>query len=214
MTTPSFLKRCAFLLTLAASPHAARAEEETLFNGKDLTGWVGNMEIWRVKDGVISGGSMAGNPRNEFLTLKKTYHNFVLKLEYKLIGSEGFVNSGVQFHSQRLEKPTNEMIGYQADIGAGWSGTLQDESRRKGPRSKPPVELVKRLEKPSDWNRYEIRTEGRHIEIFLNGEKTVDYTEADEAIPQDGLIGLQIHGGNKAEVFFRNIVIAEMPSGK
>ncbi len=214
MTAPLFLNRFAVLFLLASPLLVARAGEETLFNGKDLTGWEGNAEIWRVKDGVISGGSMAGNPRNEFLTLKKTYHNFILKIEYKLVGTEGFVNSGVQFHSQRMEKPANEMIGYQADIGAGWSGTLQDESRRKGPRSKPPVELVKRLEKPGDWNHYEIRTEGRHVEIFLNGEKTVDYTEADETIPQEGLIGLQIHGGNKAEVFFRNLVIEEKPQGK
>jgi len=38
----------------------------------------------------------------------------------------------------------------------------------------------------------------------------VDYTEPDAAIPQSGLIGLQIHGGNKAEVSFRNIAIQEL----
>ena len=37
----------------------------------------------------------------------------------------------------------------------------------------------------------------------------VDYTEPDSAIVQNGLIGLQIHGGNKAEVYFRNMTIQE-----
>ena len=46
---------------------------------------------------------------------------------------------------------------------------------------------------------------------MLNGEKTVDYIENDPALPLDGVIGLQIHGGNKAEVSFRNITIEEKP---
>ena len=46
--------------------------------------------------------------------------------------------------------------------------------------------------------------------MFLNGEQTVDYTEADPAIPQTGLIGLQIHGGGKAEVHYRDLMIQEL----
>jgi hypothetical protein len=48
------------------------------------------------------------------------------------------------------------------------------------------------------------------MQIWLNGEKTVDYTEPDAGIPQAGLIGLQIHGGNKAEVSFRNLTLQEL----
>ena len=54
-----------------------------------------------------------------------------------------------------------------------------------------------------------MRGEGTHRQIWLNGEKTVDYTETDATIPQSGLIALQIHGGNKAEVSFRNITVRE-----
>jgi hypothetical protein len=32
----------------------------------------------------------------------------------------------------------------------------------------------------------------------------------DPAIPQHGLIALQIHGNNKAEIFYRNITIEEL----
>ena len=48
------------------------------------------------------------------------------------------------------------------------------------------------------------------VEIFLNGLQTVNYTETDNTIPQQGLIGLQIHGGGKTKVSYKNIFITEM----
>ena len=189
-----------------------------LFDGKSLAGWEGDSKVWRVEDGVIVGGSLQGNPRNEFLTTKRSFYNFRLKLEYKLVGTEGFVNGGVQFRSQRATNPPNEMIGYQADIGHGHTGSLYDESRRKkflaragsnvsayGLKSE--ADLVG-LEKVGEWNRYEVRAEGPRITIFLNGKATLDYTEADPSIDDAyGLIGLQIHGNCKAEIRFRNITL-------
>lgn len=178
-----------------------------LFNGTSLEGWEGDPKVWRVVDGVIVGGSMQGNPQNEFLTSVASYSDFVLTLEYKLIGSEGFVNSGVQIRSRRVAKPPNEMIGYQADIGAGYSGSLYDESRRKKTLVKPDPDLIKKIERPGEWNRYEIRCEGLRIRLTLNGVQTVDYTETEKGLEQIGLIGLQIHGNCKAEVYFRNIIL-------
>jgi HEAT repeat protein len=179
----------------------------TLFDGQSLAGWEGDPNVWHVRDRLIVGGSMNGNPRNEFLATVDNYTNFFLSLEYKLVGTEGFINSGVQFRSVRVKNPPNEMNGYQADIGAGHSGCLYDESRRNQFLARCPDETIKRLEKAGDWNLYELRCEGTHIQIWLNGEKTVDYAEPNATIPQSGLIGLQIHGGNKAEVSFRNITI-------
>ena len=190
---------------------AISGAEATLFNGKDLTGWEGDTKVWRVVDGAIAGGSMDGNPRNEFLATAKSYKDFDFKCEYKLVGTEGFVNGGVQFRSVRMKKPANEMSGYQADIGAGYSGTLYDESRRKKVLVHADKDLIKKIEKPGEWNQYRIRAQGGHIEIFLNGEKTVDYTEEDKSISQEGVFGLQIHGNNTAVASYRNIVIEELP---
>lgn len=188
----------------------AKRAPVSLFDGSSLSGWEGDTNVWRVRDGVIVGGSLKGNPRNEFLATVRSYTNFVIRLEYKLIGTEGFINSGVQFRSVRLTQPPNEMKGYQADIGAGHSGCLYDESRRNSFLARAPDAQIQRLEKPGDWNRYEVRCEARRIQITLNGEKTVDYTEADTSLPQDGLFGLQMHGGCKAEVSFRNIILEEL----
>jgi len=133
------------LMALVLAAVAGGAPQATsLFDGKTLDGWEGDTKVWRVVDGVIVGGSKEGNPRNEFLATTKSYANFVLKLEYKLVGTEGFVNSGVQIRSRRIPKPPNEMKGYQADIGAGFSGALYDESRRNKMLVKPDPELIKK----------------------------------------------------------------------
>ena len=56
-----------------------------------------------------------------------------------------------------------------------------------------------------DWNEYRIRCEGKHIQLWVNGFQTVDYTEPDDAIEQTGVIGLQIHGGAPSEAWYRDI---------
>ncbi len=58
-----------------------------------------------------------------------------------------------------------------------------------------------------------MRCAGPRLQIALNGETTVDYTETDPAIPLDGLIALQIHGNCKAEISFRNFTIEDLSYG-
>lgn len=191
---------------------SALAAPVSIFDGKTFKGWEGETtHVWRIEDGAIVGGSMEGNPQNEFLATKKQYRNFHLKLEYKLVGSEGFVNGGVQFRSIRIPEPPNEMLGYQADIGATYSGCLYDESRRKIMLAKPAAELIEKAEKPGEWNTYEIIAEAERIRLVVNGVRTVDYTERAPDIAPKGFIALQIHGKNKAVVSYRNIVIEELP---
>ena len=74
------------------------------------------------------------------------------------------------------------------------------------------VKKLAALEKPpGEWNRYEVRCEGRRIVLKINGVQTVDYTEADATIPQWGRIGLQVHGGGVTEASYRAITIEELP---
>jgi mono/diheme cytochrome c family protein/glucose/arabinose dehydrogenase len=212
------MKRFVLILSLFVGVLGLFAAPTPLFDGKTLTDWDGDPKVWRVENGEIVGGSMAGNPRNEFLTTKRSFYNFRLTLEYKLIGTEGFVNAGVQFRSLRATNPPNEMIGYQADIGYGHTGSLYDESRRNkflaragtgvGAYGVKADTEIAELEKKGEWNKYEIRAEGPRITIFLNGKATLDYTETNPSIDDAyGLIGLQIHGNNKAEIRYRNIVL-------
>ncbi len=183
----------------------------SLFDGESFDGWNGDTEtVWNIVDGVIVGGSLSGNPRNEFLATDRNFKNFHLRLEYKLIGTDGFVNGGVQFRSERVAEPANEMAGYQADIGAGYSGYLYDESRRSRFLTEADPEFVSRVERPDEWNQYEIIASGSRIMILINGQRTVTYNEKEDDIPLSGKIALQIHGNSKAQIFFRNLEIEEL----
>lgn len=195
---------------LAQAPAGGKAVP--LFDGKSFQGWEGDTgKTWRIQDGAIVGGSLTEQvPRNEFLATTRSFSDFVLRLKFKLLGTEGFINAGVQFRSQRATKPPNEMIGYQADIGAKYWGALYDETRRNRILAEPDPSVVNGLVKLQDWNDYEIRAEGPRLRLTLNGRQTVDYTEPDSTIPRSGVIGLQIHGGGKAEVQYRDITIEEL----
>lgn len=201
------------LVLLTACLAGAAAAEVPLFDGTSFTGWEGDTQkTWRIEDGALVAGNLNEQaPRNEFLATVKAYKNFVLRLDYRLEGTEGFVNSGVQIRSVRIEKPAHEMSGYQADIGKGWTGSLYDESRRNKVIAKADPAVVEKAEKPGDWNHYEIRCEGPRIVLSINGTQTIDYTEADAAIPLDGHIAVQIHGGGKTVVRFRNLTIDQLP---
>jgi Domain of Unknown Function (DUF1080) len=192
-------------------PPAGRAEHKPLFDGKTLTGWEGETEkTWRIEDSAIVGGSLeAVVPRNEFLCTTKTYGDFELKVKFRLLGDRKQANAGVQVRTKRIPKD-HEVIGYQADIGQQYWGALYDESRRNKILAGPTKEVIDKIVKYEDWNDYLIRCEGPRIRLWLNGTLTVDYTEKDEKIDQTGIIGLQIHGGAKAKVYYKDITIEEL----
>ena len=120
------------LTSLAADP-------VQVFNGKDLTGWEGNMDLWSVKDGTITGITPPdpADPtkgiikHNTFLVWKGgTVSDFELTFKYRL--EKG--NSGVQYRSKSLEAGAFGPVlsGYQADFEAGpkYSGILYEEKGR------------------------------------------------------------------------------------
>jgi hypothetical protein len=208
------------LPTLLFSAVIAHAAPVQLFDGKTFDGWEGDTaKTWRIEDGALVGGSLAEKvPHNEFLATKKSYANFELRLQFKLTGTEGQINGGVQIRSVRgpaevlgKEIPDYEMIGYQADMGEKYYGALYDESRRRKVLAAPEPAVIEKALKLNEWNEYRIRCEGRHIQLWVNGVQTVDYTEDDESIVQSGRIAVQIHGGGKAEARYKDIVIEELP---
>ncbi len=185
-----------------------------IFDGKTLKGWEGNEKMFRVEDGAIVAGSLKQKiPNNEFLCSEKTYSNFDLRLQARLVG-EG-TNAGIQFRSKRIPNH-HEVIGFQADIGVMrgdeliW-GALYDESRRRKFLVVGDQDKLKKAVKTDDWNNFVIRCEGQHIRIYVNDLLVSDYTEKDKDIAASGIIGLQIHSGPPAEASYRNIRIKELP---
>jgi len=192
----------------AAEKPAPRAKFTRLFDGKSFEGWEGNLEMFRIEEGAIVGGTLKRPvPRNEFLCTKREYGDFELRLKFKLLGAGA--NAGVQVRSRRVPNH-HEVSGYQADLGDGWWGCLYDESRRNKVLAGPPAADRPKLVKPNDWNQYLIHCQGRRIQLWVNGKQTVDYTEPDASIPQKGIIGLQIHGGGPTEAWYKDVEIREL----
>jgi hypothetical protein len=191
----------------------AKGKPRSLFDGRTFDGWEGDIQkTFRIEEGAIVGGSLKGPvPHNAFLCTTKTYANFILRAECRLLGP---ANGGIQIRSQRVPDHF-EVSGYQADMSVaddgGYWGSLYDESRRNRTLVAPDRQVLKRALKPNDWNLYEIRCRGPRIRMFLNGVLMVDYTETDEKIPQRGMIGLQIHGGGPSEAWYRKVTIEELP---
>ena len=90
-------------LVRGALSHRAGGQEsgkpQSLFNGKDLTGWVtpDDKAIFSVENGEIVGRTQGNLKKNEFLVTEKPYRDFVLKAKVKFKNG----NSGIQFRSKR-----------------------------------------------------------------------------------------------------------------
>jgi 3-keto-disaccharide hydrolase len=180
-----------------------------LFDGKSFNGWEGDRSMFRIEDGAIVGGSMHDKiPRNEFLCTTASYGDFELRLKVKLLGGSS-ANAGIQFRTRRIPND-NEVIGYQADVGQNFWGSLYDESRRKKTLKAPDADAIKSLVRTGDWNDYVVRAEGPRIRLWLNGVQTVDYTEHDRSIETNGVIAVQIHAGPPSEAWYKEITLLDL----
>jgi hypothetical protein len=195
-----------------ADPRFEKIEAVPLFDGKSFDGWDGPQNSFRIEDGAIVGGTLKERiPRNEFMSTKKVYADFELRLMVKLVGKDA--NGGIQIRSKRIPDG-NEMIGYQADLGQNYWGCLYDESRRRKVLVQPDAAELNKVLKREDWNPYVIRCVGKRIQLWLAGYQTVDYTEPDEKIEQTGVIGVQIHSGPPTETWYKDLMIKELPAAE
>jgi len=192
----------AFVL-LISSQGIVKSQSESIFNGKDLTGWtIYGTEKWYVEDGLLVCES---GPDKEYgyLGTEKIYKDFELTLEFKQ-GADG--NSGVFFRSS-IEG--TKITGWQAEVAPPGSNTGGIyESYGRGWLIKPDPELDKYL-KFGEWNTMKVRVEGSLVETWLNGNKMI--TLDDEKIGEaKGIIALQIHSGGGIKVQWRNLFIQEI----
>ncbi|MCX6853382.1 MAG: DUF1080 domain-containing protein [Verrucomicrobia bacterium] len=205
--------RFLFVLTLLSA--LSQAAPFSLFDGKTLQGWDFDPAMWRVEDGMITGGSTTEKiKKNDFISTKQSYQNFDLKLKIKVSGDPktGLINSGIQIRSVR---DGGAMSGYQVDCGAGWFGKIYDEHRRNKVIWSPTPEQQAALDKAIDvtgWNEYRILAEGPRIQTWINGVYCMDYTETDPNIALDGHIAPQVHSGGIALVQVKDVTIEELPA--
>jgi hypothetical protein len=193
----------AALLCLAAVSLCPAADWKPLFDGKTLDGWTGDPRLWSVHDGIIVGSTEGAKlAHNEFLITKQEYGNFILHAEMKLRNH----NSGIQFRSEAL--PDYVVTGYQADAGeSNYWGNIYEEKGTRGTMVDGWAAGGKDVVHLKDWNTYEIRCEGDHITVTLNGKVTADIHDSARL---KGIIALQLHAGPAMEAYFRDIRIMEL----
>jgi len=211
-----------------------------IFNGKDLTGWTGNPELWSVKDQAIVGQTTAEKPvkDNTFLIWTNgEVTDFELRLSFKIApnNDKGFANSGIQFRSKVVDEKNWVVGGYQADMEAGpnYCGILYDERGVAGGRGIMAArgekvvwdkdckkQVTGKLEdadkvqasiQPGHWSGYTIIVQGSHIQQFINDFQTVDVTDECEAKAlKSGVIALQLHAGLPMTVQFKNVRLKQL----
>ena len=154
---------------------------------QDLQRLGGRPPLFRIESGAIVAGTLTAKiERNEFLCTARKFKDFELRLSVKLLGGDQ-ANAGVQFRTERIPNH-HEVIGFQADMGAGWWGALYDESRRKRVLKGPDQAKMKDVIREGEWNDYTIRADGPRVQLSINGFQTVDYVETDPTVADNGLI--------------------------
>jgi hypothetical protein len=213
-------------LAVAALPAADHPDAGwvSLFNGKDLNGWVrrGGDAKYRAEDGQIVGTSVP-KTKNSFLCTTRDYADFILELEFKV---DPRLNSGVQVRSQcfdepkavefngkRIKIPAGRVHGYQVEIDPSeraWTGGIYDEGRRGWLQDLKNNEPARKAFKQNEWNKFHIECRGDSIKTWLNGVPAADLHDA---VTPTGFIGLQVHavkGKEPLKVRFRNLRIKEL----
>lgn len=179
---------------------SVQAQKESLFNGKNLDGWVNyGTEKWYVEDGLLVCES-GPDKQYGYLATEKEYKNFELTLEF-LQEADG--NSGVFIRST---VDGTKVSGWQVEVapkGKHTGGVY--ESYGRGWLIKPDAEKEKYL-KEGKWNKMKIVVNGDDLTSYLNGHEMI--TINDEKIGKGvGSIALQIHDGGGIKVKWKNLKV-------
>ena len=214
------------LFTMNVAVLAQEADVQSLFNGKDLSEWKGDMKRWSVEDGAITGRTTPDTllKYNTFLIWKGGEPaDFELRFKYKIVGG----NSGVQYRSKLIDPEKFIVSGYQGDIDAkgqytgmnyeeraraflaqrGEKVEISEDGKKSMTRIGDRAELQKKL-KNEDWNDFTIVAKGNHLTHIINGvvmSEVIDNEKGKAA--KSGVIALQLHQGPPMTVQFKELRI-------
>ncbi len=231
---------CSLFLLLLATPLMAADNTPpegftALFNGKDLSGWKGHIDMserkkseadqaklqeardkivaasWAVVDGVIvhtPSTNEKGQKVGASLQTVKDYGDIELLIDWKI---EKAGDSGLYLRGNpqvQIWDSENLSPSLKADANTGSGGLWNN------PAGSPGKTPIKKADKPvGEWNTFKIVMKGDKVTIHLNGELVVDnaalanYWEKGKPLPASGPFELQYHGD---KLWFKNIYIKEL----
>lgn len=201
------MSRLTLWILLAATAGAQTAERPwvTVFNGKDLSGWVAvGQEKWSVENGAIHG--VTATTGYGYLRTEKKYKDFELAVRFRC---EAGGNSGVFFHTDFIAGTADVSQGLQFEIDPGLNnhtGGIYGDGREWIVWPAPENEAVVR---PDDWNEYIVKVVGNRYMARLNGVQVMDFTDP-KPKSFDGYIALQLHSGGGGNMRFKDIAIRDL----
>lgn len=204
-----------FLSTLLYTGSAAAQDSgwTSLFNGTDLTGWIGDVDGYAVEDGLLVCPEDGGGN----LYVDKPHGDFVFQFAFRLQPGS---NNGVGIRAERGKDAA--YYGMEIQILDDYAKEYADLHPYQFHGSIYGVVAAKRgaLKPAGEWNVEEIRAEGSHIQVTLNGQKIVDADIRKEGSPatvdgkehpglfnESGYIGFLGHG---SRLEFKDIRIKEL----
>jgi Domain of Unknown Function (DUF1080) len=193
-------------------PREGNSETVQLFNGKNLDGWIGNMDLWSVENGEIVGHNTKPVKVSTYLLTKRKFSDFRLVAEGKLVKSE--THTGFAFWGRIApeHKDPFTYAGHLVMFPSGWG--LYDLYGR----SSLSVDTApgRKVGHQHGWNLIEILAQGNRIRVAANGKQIVDWYDPKPERIKVGPIGLQLHQNSKdlEEVRFRDLTLTTFPEDK
>ncbi|MFM1919451.1 MAG: hypothetical protein RLZZ303_1085 [Candidatus Hydrogenedentota bacterium] len=183
-----------------------------LFNGVDLTGWVGYARGYGVEDGAIVCKDASLN-----LFTRRDYGNFILRFDVKLTPA---ANNGVGIRTPMRGTASEEGMEIQVlDDGHEQYKDIKDYQSHGSVYGIAPAARG-HLKPVGEWNQQEIHVEGNRVKVTLNGVVIVDADvkaivesgapdgkDHSGALRPRGHIGLLGHGDT---VYYRNLRVKEL----
>ncbi len=183
---------------LVALVAATTPASESIFDGKTLDGWqVKGDGKWTVENGAIV-GRLNADQGYGMLVYPVVVKDFTLRLKFKV--DDG--NSGLYFRAERTDAG-HVFNGFQAEVDKTMATGGIYESGGRGWVSQ--VKPEESAYKPGEWADMTIKARGDYYAIFVNGSLVTSIIDPDSR--KSGEIGLQLHGGQKMHVSFKEMTL-------
>lgn len=185
---------------------------ENIFNGKDFTGWTGDLENYEVVDGTIA--CKAGKGGTIFT--EKKYSDFVARLEFKLPPGG---NNGLAIRYSGEGQPHLEGFELQVLDSEDAKYTKLDPRQYHGSAYGLAAAHRGYLRPTGEWNFQQVTMRGSSVKVELNGFTILEadlseITESKDGAVPEGAMRKSGHfgfAGHNDPVAFRNVSIRELP---
>ncbi len=191
----------------------------SLFNGKDLTGWMipeGDNGHWNVVEGVIDYDAQSEATEDKNLWSEKEYQDFQLHVEWRFTGygshlfnvpvilPDGSYAKDAEGNTYYMRMPNSDSGILLKGVGQTnlwcWpvgSGELWSVRNNKSLPAEVRAGAVpsENADQPvGQWNAFDITVKGERITVVNNGIEVISNAKY-PGLNVEGKIGLQHHGG-------------------